>query len=133
MFCMQQSLCYSVFTPRSVEKVPSMWMGEHSRTYSGGDKVKITRSFTLDLEIVKDLKKEKNQSRTIEKALRVFWSKEVDLEVIPTDHLLYEVWARAETDFDKKVLMRMWRRTRESLPRSPQEHPVSNEKSLPSE
>jgi hypothetical protein len=108
-------------------------MGEYSRTYSGADKMKITRSFTLDLDIVKDLKKEKNQSRTIEKALRVFWSKEVDLEVIPSDHMLYELWVRAETDFDKKVLMRMWRRSKESLPSSTNQHTVSNEKSLPSE
>ncbi len=27
--------------------------------------MKITRSFTLDIDIVKDLKKEKNQSRTL--------------------------------------------------------------------
>jgi len=94
--------------------------------------MKITRSFTLDIDIVKDLKKEKNQSRTIEKALRIFWSKEVDLEVIRTDHMLYELWARAETEFDKKMLMRMWRRSRESLPRSSDQHTVSDEKSLSS-
>ena len=92
--------------------------------------MKVTRSFTLDQEIVKDLKKEKNQSRTIQNALRLFWSKEVQLELVPTDHLLYEVWARAETNFDKKVLMRMWRRSREILPSiPPQEHAVRDQES----
>ena len=96
--------------------------------------MKITRSFTLDLEIVKDLKKEKNQSRTIEKALRLYWSKEIDVTTILSDQMLYELMVRAETDFDKKVLMRMWRRSREVLPSSPaQEHSVSNQESLPSE
>ena len=95
--------------------------------------MKITRSFTLDLDIVKDLKKEKNQSRCIEKALRLYWSKEVELDGIPSDHMLYELWVRAETDFDKKVLMRMWRRTRESLPRTTtDEHTISDKKSLSS-
>ena len=89
--------------------------------------MKVTRSFTLDQEIVKDLKKEKNQSRTIQNALRLYWSKEVQLELVSSDHLLYEVMTRAETDFDKKVLMRMWRRTRESTRRTDSEHPVSNE------
>lgn len=109
-----------------------MWLDVTSGEDSGGDKVKITRSFTLDMDIVKDLKKEKNQSRTIEKALRLFWSKEVPLDEIPADHMLYELWVRAETEFDKKMLMRMWRRTRESLPSPTDQHPVSNEKSLPS-
>lgn len=95
--------------------------------------MKVTRSFTLDLEIVKDLKKEKNQSRTIENALKLFWSKEVQLELVSLDHLLYEAWTRAETEFDKKMLMRMWRRSRETLPSLPNDHTVSNEKSLSSE
>jgi hypothetical protein len=91
--------------------------------------MKVTRSFTLDQEIAKDLKKEKNQSRTIQNALRLFWSKEVQLELVPLDHLLYEVWTRAESNFDKKILMRMWRRSRESLPSLPDQHPVSNQES----
>ena len=56
--------------------------------------MKITRSFTLDLEIVKKLKLEKNQSRTIERALRKIWAEEVDLDQIPSDHMLYELWDR---------------------------------------
>ena len=94
--------------------------------------MKITRSFTLDLDIVKKLKLEKNQSRTIERALRKIWAEEVDLDEIPSDHMLYELWARAETDFDKKMLMRMWRRNKETSPSSTNQHPVSNEKSLSS-
>jgi hypothetical protein len=95
--------------------------------------MKITRSFTLDIDIVKDLKKEKNQSKTIEKALRLYWSKEVELDDVRTDDMLYELEGRAETDFDKKVLWRMYRRARECLPRTTaDEHTVSNKESLSS-
>ena len=95
--------------------------------------MKITRSFTLDIDIVKDLKKEKNQSRCIEKALRLYWSKEVALDDIPSDHMLYELESRAELDFDKKVLWRMWRRAKESLPRTTtDEHTVRDKESLSS-
>ena len=91
--------------------------------------MKITRSFTLDLEIVKKLKLEKNQSRTIERALRKIWAEEVDLDEIPSDHMLYELWDRAETDFDKKMLMRMWRRVKETSPNSTNQHPISDSES----
>ena len=91
--------------------------------------MKITRSFTLDLDIVKKLKLEKNQSRTIERALRKIWAEEVDLEEIPSDHMLYELWARAETEFDQKMLMRMWRRHKETSPSSPDQHAISNQES----
>ena len=92
--------------------------------------MKITRSFTLDLEIVKDLKKEKNQSKTIEKALRAYWVKEVDLETILSDQMLYELMVRAETEFDKKMLMRMWRRSREiSRSSLTDEHTISDQES----
>lgn len=67
---MQQSLCYSVFTPRSVEKVPIVWMGEHSRTYSGGDKVKINRTFSIEMGLYEELRKRSNQSATVCAALR---------------------------------------------------------------
>ena len=47
-----------------------MPLGEHPRQDSGADKMKITRSFTLDYLVCLELKKQKNQSRFVEDAVR---------------------------------------------------------------
>jgi hypothetical protein len=47
-----------------------MPLGILSGEDSGGDKVKITRSFTLDYHLCQELKKQKNQSQFVEAAVR---------------------------------------------------------------
>lgn len=111
------------------EKVYEMWMGISSSEDSGGDSMKINRTFSIDLWIVKELRDKRNQSQFVCDALKSKLDGDHDKTLNDAGARSLMIYLKAHEDCDpfiKRVLEQSLART------TTNKHAVTNEESLPS-